>query len=400
MTDTATADRVVDAQIEDVRETRAVATRATGRAVAHATPDPMELLKIALNKNASIEVITQLNQLRMSIEADNARKAFNLSLAAAKREIGPIVKNRRVKFESAKAEVKNGKVDYAHEDLAGIAEQIDPILSKYGLTYTYASDQPASGQLSLHCIISHELGHEKRTTLSAGVDLSGAKNHLQAIGSAATYLQRYTLKLALGLAAAEDDDANGTGNGVGASQNRADPPRQEQQKRPPRASQSQQPKGPHDISSLPGETWPQWGERYIKLVKTSNTVEEVKAWDRMNDYNLQSMFKGAPDVYKEVREAWKKHGHTLSTNTQIGGDKPQEQTKQPAPFFPDRPSHEADYEGFLKWAEATLKDEKSFSDGDTLQRFWNEIIEPANCFETDKSDLMSLYRKAEQRMGG
>src|SRR6185503_4639414 len=37
-------------------------------------------------------------------------------------------------------------------------------------------------------------------------DASGSKNAIQAIGSTLTYLQRYSLVQALGLAAAEDDD--------------------------------------------------------------------------------------------------------------------------------------------------------------------------------------------------
>lgn len=40
----------------------------------------------------------------------------------------------------------------------------------------------------------------------AGRDESGNKNSIQSIGSTVTYLQRYTLKAGLGLAAASDDD--------------------------------------------------------------------------------------------------------------------------------------------------------------------------------------------------
>jgi hypothetical protein len=57
------------------------------------------------------------------------------------------------------------------------------------------------------CIIAHSAGYSEENSLSAPFDPSGNKNPLQAIGSAQTYLQRYTLKAALGLAAAKDDDA-------------------------------------------------------------------------------------------------------------------------------------------------------------------------------------------------
>lgn len=71
--------------------------------------------------------------------------------------------------------------------------------------------QPEPAKVSVTCIISHRDGHSEENTLSASVDTSGNKNHLQAIGSAVTYLQRYSLKAALGLSVADDDDAQAAG---------------------------------------------------------------------------------------------------------------------------------------------------------------------------------------------
>ena len=56
------------------------------------------------------------------------------------------------------------------------------------------------------CVLSHRDGYSEETTLTAGADDSGKKNSIQAIGSTTTYLQRYTLKLALGLATQDRDD--------------------------------------------------------------------------------------------------------------------------------------------------------------------------------------------------
>ncbi len=55
-------------------------------------------------------------------------------------------------------------------------------------------------------VLSHRDGYSEETTLSAAYDNSGNKNSIQAVGSAMTYLQRYTLKAALGLAVSHDDD--------------------------------------------------------------------------------------------------------------------------------------------------------------------------------------------------
>jgi len=50
------------------------------------------------------------------------------------------------------------------------------------------------------------LSGNQANTLSAAADTTGNKNSIQAIGSTLSYLQRYTLCAALGLAAEEDDD--------------------------------------------------------------------------------------------------------------------------------------------------------------------------------------------------
>jgi hypothetical protein len=99
--------------------------------------------------------------------------------------------------------------------MAEIARTVDPLLTDQGLSYRYRTsiDGPT---VTVTCIISHRLGHSEETTLSAGRDESGNKNSIQAVGSTVTYLQRYTLKAALGLAAAADDDAKAAGNKLDA----------------------------------------------------------------------------------------------------------------------------------------------------------------------------------------
>jgi hypothetical protein len=73
------------------------------------------------------------------------------------------------------------------------------------LSYRFRSDQTGN-KLRVTCRVSHADGYGEDTTLEAANDESGSKNPIQAVGSTAVYLQRYTLKLALGLAASNDDD--------------------------------------------------------------------------------------------------------------------------------------------------------------------------------------------------
>jgi hypothetical protein len=162
---------------------------------------PMAMIDKAIANGSAVEVLEKLFALQERYEANQARKDFNNAIADAKAEIKPIIKNRKVDFTTQK-----GRTNYEYEDLAEIARQVDPILAKHGLSYRHRSAQDGA-KLSVTCIISHRGGYYEETTLTAENDTSGNKNSTQAIGSAATYLQRYTLKLALGLAATKDDDA-------------------------------------------------------------------------------------------------------------------------------------------------------------------------------------------------
>lgn len=166
---------------------------------------PMEMLSKAVASGADIAVLEKLMVLEERWSANQARKAFDAALADAKAEMPIISKNRTVDFTSAK-----GRTNYRHEDLGEIARTVDPVLAKHGLSYRHELEQTGS-RVTVTCVLSHRDGHCTRTPLSAEHDNSGNKNSIQAVGSTITYLQRYTLKAALGLAASNDDDAKAAG---------------------------------------------------------------------------------------------------------------------------------------------------------------------------------------------
>lgn len=166
---------------------------------------PMELLDRAVTSGASLEVMKGLMDLQERWEKNQARKAFDEAMAAAKSEIPIILKNKHVGFDSRKAGA--ARTDYHHEDLAEIARTVDPVLAKHGLSYRFRTSSTPSEPITVTCVVSHRAGHSEENTLQGPRDESGNKNSIQSIGSTLTYLQRYSLKAALGLAAATDDDA-------------------------------------------------------------------------------------------------------------------------------------------------------------------------------------------------
>ena len=178
---------------------QAVAERSTTNALVE---------RLVLDPSVSVEKLEKLMEMRERMEALAARKAFDWAVASAKSEIPPIVKDGHVGFDARSG---GARTEYDHETLAQIARTVDPILSRYGVSYRYRTKQDGN-TVSVTCILAHRDGHSEETTLSCGVDTSGNKNAIQAIGSAVTYLQRYTLKAALGLSAQKrDDDGNAAG---------------------------------------------------------------------------------------------------------------------------------------------------------------------------------------------
>lgn len=202
------------------------------------SPTPLDLIQRAVQSNAQVDVMEKLLGLQERYERNEARKAFDSAISKAKSEIPVIRKGNLVDFTT-----NRGTTRYSYEDLATIAATIDPILSKYGLSYRFRTNSD-SKSVTITCVLSHSAGHCEENSLYAPHDASGNKNAIQAVGSAVTYLQRYTLKAALGLAAAADDDARG-GN--------APPPPTQQRAPTPTPAQSAPPPAPPPPPAPTGE---------------------------------------------------------------------------------------------------------------------------------------------------
>lgn len=165
---------------------------------------PIDMLQYAISQNAGIETIERLMALQERNQERQAKRAFDEAISAAKAEMPIIIKSQAVSFSGTA---------YNYEDLADIAKAVDPILSKHGLSYRFRTSSDAKeATITMFCILSHKDGYSEENSLTAKNDVSGSKNPIQALGSTQTYLQRYTLKAALGLAAAKDNDARFANN--------------------------------------------------------------------------------------------------------------------------------------------------------------------------------------------
>jgi hypothetical protein len=171
------------------------------RAAAPAGPmTPMEMAYHLIQNGADLGSVKEMLAMSKELAAEQARMAFEEAVALAKAEIGPVTRNAK------------GHNDKRYADFAAYARAVDPIITKYGLSYRFRTTQ--ADRITVTCILAHKAGHFEENDLSGPADTSGSKNAIQAIGSTLTYLQRYSLIQALGLSASNDDDGKASGQTV------------------------------------------------------------------------------------------------------------------------------------------------------------------------------------------
>lgn len=153
---------------------------------------PVQMAYQLISSGADFASVKEMMALSKELAADQARRAFDEAVASAKAEIPTIAKNAK------------GHNNKAYANFAAYAEALKDVLARHGLSYRFRTEQ--TDRITVTCVLSHKGGHFEENSLSGPADTSGSKNAIQAIGSTLTYLQRYTLIQALGLAASDDDD--------------------------------------------------------------------------------------------------------------------------------------------------------------------------------------------------
>ena len=167
--------------------------------------------RLASNPQLNIEVFDRLLAARRQEEDRAAARAFNAALSQAKGELQPVLKGRAVDFQSNKPGAARTK--YKYENFADVARVVDPVFQRHGLSYRFRVAQTLD-QVRVTTILSHADGYSEETApLESKVDPgSTGMSLVQALGSVLTYLQRYSLRAAIGLAAGVDDDGKGAGD--------------------------------------------------------------------------------------------------------------------------------------------------------------------------------------------
>jgi hypothetical protein len=162
---------------------------------------PMANAIAAIQAGMSLEHLKGIMELQKEWEANEARKAYVADMAAFKLNPPEIYKTKLGSFSGT---------EYMHATIGDVAKAIVDSLAHHGFSHSWETKQEG-GLIIVTCRITHRMGHSESNSMQSAPDISGKKNSIQSIASAQTYLQRYTLLAACGLATMDlpDDDGQG-----------------------------------------------------------------------------------------------------------------------------------------------------------------------------------------------
>lgn len=233
------------------------------RAVVAVSATPADLVRYALESGADLDRLERLMQMQMQWEDREARKAFDAAMAEFKLNPPTILKDKHVEFKT-----NSGVTAYDHATIGNVVEKVVASLATYGFSHRWIPRRMENGSMSITCVIKHKLGHSEETTLEAGLDQSGGKNSIQAMSSTVTYLERYSLLAAVGLATKDQPDDDG----AGSTQTKAD------------------------------EAWMKW-ETQLTSAATADEVRRIRAlagaaFEALGDVASWNQFKNMADKKK------------------------------------------------------------------------------------------------------
>jgi hypothetical protein len=167
------------------------------QSVAQTAPDlATEIVRMAANKDLDVSKLQALIEMQKQMLASQAAAAFASAFVDMQDELPIIAKT---------SEGDNGKWNYASLD--AIVEQVRPIMRKHGFSLSHQVEWPDAKTMRVIGILTHRLGHSRRSEFLSQADTTGSKNGIQGLGSANSYGRRYTTCDLLGVATRDDDGA-------------------------------------------------------------------------------------------------------------------------------------------------------------------------------------------------
>ena len=168
---------------------------------------PMAAAIKAMNAGLNLAEVKELQAEQRAWEAGEAHKSFLAAMVAFKANPPTILKDKTV----IKPDGEDGFESYDYATIGNVCEQIIKSAAAHGLTHSWVPGRGESGVIEVTCELSHVGGHVQRTKLDAPREAPIGLTVAQAEQSVRTFLERYSLLLAFGLAAKDRPDDDGRG---------------------------------------------------------------------------------------------------------------------------------------------------------------------------------------------
>lgn len=176
------------------RKSKAIAKRES-QALERSAPSMAEVLMSAVEGGAPIETLERIAKMVEEAQARNAAAAFFDALA---------------RFQSLVPEIPKRKQGYGYlyAPIGDIDKAIKGAAKECGLSKRWTQIE-TNDQVTVSCVVTHVGGHSETSSIGPVswdlLERTDRMNGLQHRAAVISYLQRYTLVAAFGLATADDD---------------------------------------------------------------------------------------------------------------------------------------------------------------------------------------------------
>lgn len=169
--------------------------------------------RLAIEKGAGVEAMTTLMNVRRELNAEAAKKAFDMAMALFQAECPVISKTVGVP-------TSGGVIAYKFSPFEQIIAAVKPLLQKHGFSYALDTDtESQGGWVIAKCRITHSGGHEIVSTAKFPLGTkTGIMSETQVYAAALTFASRRVFCNAFGIVTAGEDK-----NGITSKEKPANP---------------------------------------------------------------------------------------------------------------------------------------------------------------------------------
>jgi len=168
---------------------------------------PAEMIRMAVEKGASLAELHSMLELQVKYEANEARKAFSQAFANVQENIKAVIRNST-----------NPQTRSKYANLEGVIEASRPIYTKEGFSVIfYEGDTDKPEHVRICADVLHNLGHKETYHYDVPLDGKGIQGNanmtkIHGKASSTSYARRYLMCMIWNIATMDDD-----GNSAGTS---------------------------------------------------------------------------------------------------------------------------------------------------------------------------------------